>query len=393
MPILTRIYAPHDFGILSIFSAFLAMSAPMATLRYATAMPLPRTSAIAANLLVASLCLLALTTTTLAGLVLLLGDMLFNLTVTKDVAQYSELIVIGFLCFGLAEIFRMWATRAKSFREISLAAQCGAFSGAVAKMALGMTALKPSGLIIGQALISAFEAGFLFLRSGKRFVEHMHKLSRRNMILCLWHYRGYPIYRVPADFLLAFSSQAPLVFIASLYQTDIAGQVGLAFMAIALPVTLISTNLGKAYYGEIAKMPKGRRVTLRKLTESFARKLFVFSVPICLILAAAGPSLFPLVFGDEWGLAGEIVRILALYLPLQIMASPLSNAYNYLNLQNIFLYQNLVRAIAVGCVFALVALMNLKILHAVLLYSIVMLFFYAFTIANVFYFLGRETNQ
>jgi len=356
-------------------------------------MPLPRTSAIAANLLVASLCLLALTTTTLAGLVLLLSDMLFYLAGTKEVAQYSELIVIGFLCFGLAEIFRMWATREKHFREISLAAQCGAFSGAGAKMALGMIALKPSGLIIGQTIISAVEAGFLFLRSGKSFVEHMQKLSRRNMIRCLWHYRGYPIYRVPADFLLAFASQAPLVFIASLYHTEIAGQVGLAFMAIALPVTLISTNLGKAYYGEIAKMPKGRRVALRDLTESFARKLFFFSVPICLLLAASGPSLFPLLFGDEWDLAGEIVRILALYLPLQIMASPLSNAYNYLNLQNIFLYQNLVRAIAVGGVFALVALTNLEILHAMLLYSVVMLLFYAFTIANVFYFLGRETNQ
>ena len=54
IPILTRIYAPEDFGVLAVFTALVTIHAPLVTLRYVLALPLPRHDGVAFNLLVLS---------------------------------------------------------------------------------------------------------------------------------------------------------------------------------------------------------------------------------------------------------------------------------------------------------------------------------------------------
>jgi len=41
IPILTRIYSPEHFGVLSVFTALLLILTPLMTLRYELAVPLP----------------------------------------------------------------------------------------------------------------------------------------------------------------------------------------------------------------------------------------------------------------------------------------------------------------------------------------------------------------
>lgn len=54
IPVLTRLYSPADFGVLAVFTALVAILAPLVTLRYALALPLPRHDGVAMNLLVLS---------------------------------------------------------------------------------------------------------------------------------------------------------------------------------------------------------------------------------------------------------------------------------------------------------------------------------------------------
>ena len=50
IPVLSRIYAPEDYGVLSVFIALTAILAPLLSLRYVTALPLPRHPGLAMSL-------------------------------------------------------------------------------------------------------------------------------------------------------------------------------------------------------------------------------------------------------------------------------------------------------------------------------------------------------
>ena len=52
VPIITRIYLPDHFGVLSIFTALVALLVPFGTLRYTMAIPLPKNDGLVANLVV-----------------------------------------------------------------------------------------------------------------------------------------------------------------------------------------------------------------------------------------------------------------------------------------------------------------------------------------------------
>src|SRR5690606_1008752 len=61
-PILTRLYAPEQFGILSVYLAALSILTVIASLRYEIALPLVENDADAVNLVAVCLCSVVFTT-------------------------------------------------------------------------------------------------------------------------------------------------------------------------------------------------------------------------------------------------------------------------------------------------------------------------------------------
>ena len=57
-PILTRIYSPSDFGLLSVFMSAVYLMAPFTNLRYAMAIPLPKSDGMAFNVIGLSITIL-----------------------------------------------------------------------------------------------------------------------------------------------------------------------------------------------------------------------------------------------------------------------------------------------------------------------------------------------
>lgn len=43
------------------------------------------------------------------------------------------------------------------------------------------------------------------------------------------------------------------MFVAWLYDSEITGQLALSLMVLGIPIALIGSTMGQAYYGEIAK--------------------------------------------------------------------------------------------------------------------------------------------
>ena len=142
LPILTRLFSPEDFGALAMFNALISILMPVLTLRYVSALPLPRQDGTALNLLAASFLLMIVVTALLFLPIMLLGDAAWALIGMDVLAPYWWLLVIGLFAVASYDALTMWATRQRAYGVIARTTVSQSFSGAVVKLLLGALALS-----------------------------------------------------------------------------------------------------------------------------------------------------------------------------------------------------------------------------------------------------------
>jgi len=376
IPVLTRIYSPADYGVLSVFTSLVLMLVPIVTLRYVVAIPLPRHDGLAMNLMALSAGLMLCITLAVSLVLWAFGPALLGLVSMEVLAPYWWLIVLGIVGTGSYELLSMWATRRKAYRIIAQTQVLQSAVGSLLKIGLGLLALKPLGLLLGQVVAQSGGSGSFVARFKSDFQRTAGMITRRRMAFTASYYWGFPVYRLPSQFLLVFSMQAPLLFSAALFEAEATGQLGLAMMALALPVNLLGQSIGKAYYAEVAKLSRKAPGEILEITKSVQKRLFAIGVPSALALIAFGPALFSLIFGETWLLAGIFASILSVSLLFQLTSSPLMQVLNVFNQQKLFLAINAVRAIMLIALYLVVRITSLSAVPFTIAYSGLMTLFY-----------------
>lgn len=384
IPVLTRIYSPGDMGVLSIFSACAAIIMPIATLRYNVALPLPKRDETALNL--AILCLASTFSFSLiiSAIFYFFSESIFNTINLKPVQDYWWLLIFAIALGCLYEIMNGWAIREKAFGALARSAVWQSALGSFFKVTLGVIGLKPAGLLIGQLFTvggGLFPLLKLFIKKLK--INH-HKISLKQIIFCLKFYSELPKYRLPSQFLLAFSMNAPVMFSAWLFGIEVSGQLGLTIMALSLPLNIVGNSVGQVYYSEVAKIGAKEAEKIYSISIKLIKQLLVISILPFLTLLIFGPWLFVTAFGKDWSQAGVFAQILAFCLLAQFISTPLVNALNVFGAQKSFLKLNIIRAIAVVTVFLLSWATQISAAKTVSIYSATLFLHYLLTVREIF---------
>jgi O-antigen/teichoic acid export membrane protein len=384
MPIITRIYTPEDFGVLAVFTTAILLIVPLSTLLYSITIPLPKTDGIAVNIVFLCSVLIVFITGMLTMLFALFGDSIFGFFNMEEIAAYWWVLIIGIFAASFYELMTHWATRVKAFTEVAKTKIWQASISAVLKIGLGLLGFKPLGLLIGDVsqrgggVVSLVKAFFKKLRDNLKYVRY------NRVKFLLRYYVDLPIYRLPSQFLFKLSSQIPILFFAFQFGREPTGHLGLSLSMIALPMSLLGTTTGKAYYAEIAKIGEKKKEEILSITKKVTKRLFVLSILPTFILIFAAPLLFQIIFGAEWKQAGVFTSILAFYLLIQFITSPLVNVFTVFNLQRKFLEINIVRSMLMVAVFGISYLYSINVYNTLILYTIIISLHYIFTGYQVF---------
>src|SRR5690554_3947217 len=340
IPILTRLYSPDDYGVLAVYTSIVTILVPILTFRYVTAIPLPKTDAMAFNLFVLCAKLIALGTLLIALTLGLFGHTVLGWFSMEELAPYWWLIAIGVMGTASYELFSMWATRKKDYKVIAKTQFSQSLLGNLVKIGLGIIALKPLGLVFGQIVAQSGGIGS-FLKSAQKDFKKLYPLvSNKKQKLLASYYQDFPKYRLPSQFLMVLSVQAPVLMMAALYNKDITGQLSLAIMALSLPVGLIGGAMGRSYYAEIASIGKSDFNKIWRITLDVQKKLFAIGFPATLFLIAFAKPLFIFVFGAQWEVAGIYATYFAFFTLLQFTSNPLVQVLNVVGSQIVFLIIN-----------------------------------------------------
>lgn len=373
IPILTRLYSPEDFGALAVFTSFISILAPIITLRYVLALPLPRRDGMAINLLVLSAGLM-LCMSLIVGLGLwAFGLHLLGLFSMEVLAPYWWLIILGLIGGSGYEMLSLWATRKRAYKPVARTTAMQSLLGNATKMILGFLAIKPLGLLIGQVVSTSGGIASLWLYFRQDFAKNRRFISFSRIKLVAGRYRHFPTYRLPSQFLLVFAQQMPIMFIAGVFGAATLGQFALAKMLVSLPVQLLSGALSNSAYGELAKIGRKDPHQIKKILISTTKALFNLSLLPALGIFFLSPLIFPWLFGTEWGEAGYFSSGLSVYLVSIIVAVPMSAFINVFEKQGEFFLWNVIRCTLVSLVCAATIILELTAISFVFAYSVMML--------------------
>jgi O-antigen/teichoic acid export membrane protein len=391
IPVLTRIYSPEDYGVLALYTSLVMMLAPILTLRYVQAIPLPKTDGIAINLFFVCLKLILFGSFVSALIFSTFGSTILSWFDMHSLVSWWPLIVLGSAGAALYESLSLWATRKRQYKILAKTQITQSLLGNIAKIALGLIAIRPAGLLIGQFIAQSGGIGSLTKQSWRDFKKLKSRLSRKKCLFAAKYYRDFPFYRLPSHVLMVGSLQAPVLMMAALFNKELTGQLSLAILALSLPTSLIGSAVAKAYYAEIAALGKNNIGKIRKISFSVQKRLFSIGLPLTVLAALIGEFLFVGVFGEKWRIAGSYAALLAPFILFQFTSAPLMEVINVVGSQLNFLILHLLRILGLIGLFFLVKRALLDSDEFVLILSCYLSMFYFFASAFVFFILRRSS--
>lgn len=379
-PLITRLYSPDEYGILSVFTAIIGVAGSLSTLRYAVTIPLAEKEETADNLLKLSFLITLLLSLFIFLIVFFFGETIAFSFSLQSIQPYFWILPICFLGVGLYEALSSWATRKKHFKLITKTILSQSISSRLIKIGLGLIGVKPLGLLIGFVASQVAGSGNLMLKLLKEKPFFLKKFSLLEIREAAVRYFRFPLFQTPSQLLLSFGANLPTIFLVNIFDAKTAGFYGLAYGMVSLPMNLFGNAISQVYYAEIAKIGKLNSEKIYKLTLSVIKKLFITSFFPALLLGLFGPWLFSIFFGKNWYDAGIYARLLSLVILFRFVSTPIMHCLNVLEKQGYQLILNIIRVTTVVCVFIITRLLNWDASTCIMIYSAIISLFYAMII-------------
>ncbi|PCN46813.1 hypothetical protein Csp2054_15375 [Curtobacterium sp. 'Ferrero'] len=328
-PILTRWYAPSDFGALAVITALCSILGAFAAMGTDRAVVVAPSSRAVRHLVVFGLAVSAVVASWVALAAWSLRSVLAHSFAAPSLEVVWWLFPVTTFVVSAFRIVSATVARRQQYGEL---ATRNAVQG-LAQTAWNILAapLGPVGLLAGLSIGrfagivgSSFRPRRLPDRSPSPSAEHFTgtlRTHRRFLLVTPW-----------SALLNVLGQQAPSVLIALALGSTSAGYIALTMRVLGTPVGMLADAVAQWSSGVFGRAVRSgtpvdrlfRRIVLRLAGAGAAGTLFV------LVLA---PTAFSWVFGDEWQVSGTFAQILVPAFAVQVIASPVTQLLSLLGRQ------------------------------------------------------------
>ncbi len=348
-PFLTRMYSPDEFGVLAIYTACVTIIAVMATARFELAITLPDNHTDAANLVILTLKMCAFISSFLFIIIALFNKEITALLGHEELAVWLYLLPISVMASGAFSTFQLWHNRLRHYKTMSLNRAQHALFTAAAQMVCGWNQVN-SGLLVGNIFAKLFFSSWMARKLWQTRGELFQQTNLHAQIKLAQRYSSYPKYIAPSQLIGVAAQQIPVLLISSVYSLTIAGFFSLAFRLVSLPSTLVARAIGDVYRQKIAEEYNQNgefRLTFLKTVSATA----ILALLPSIALYVSAPTLFALIFGESWRIAGEYAQILVISAYVQFVFTPVDKGALVVEANRYIFVWHCSRFIALGTLF------------------------------------------
>lgn len=331
--IVTRFISDSEFGKYSLFVAIALAMQHFFTLRYEHAIPAAisdRTANILFLFCIIFNIFLSISGFTLTYITFYLGF----LSLLGEGDFVDIILMIWPACFALALYSTMQTTalRAGVLRKLAVSRVVRAVLLVAAQVAIVILLTRSAqsliaGEVIANIVISIILfyiiwpdlSAILYSKGTYRSVSSIYK----NIISAIKRFRVFALVGLPHAFAHQASTALYAGLLGAFYGPAALGQFYLMRRMIFGVTTLFSTATYQLGVSE-ASAAKGNRARLMELYKYVIVVIGVITIPAALLMLGMGQLVFSTVFGDEWGVAGDLARATFLLIAVEPIASAIA---------------------------------------------------------------------
>jgi len=333
--LITRLYAPAEFGMFSAWLGMVSMAAVMVTGRLEVALAVepdgePRRFAMVATL----------TTIAIGSGVLGVLSLIAYWTVPAFNALTPGLVLMflpATLLMAAIQTWQSWAAAEGKYHRLSSIRIAQALAVTGVQIIIGSLSPHAVGLAFGHVLgvlIGVCMAVYVMPIGSLRQM----KLPFWPSIMTFWQsHRRFPLLALPADVINSAAGQLPLLVITSKFGPEAAGLFALTVRVLGAPITLLGTAVLDVFKRTAATSYRDKGDCkddyLRML-----RVLGVGAIALALGVMLVAEPLFVFAFGERWRQAGTMAVWLMPMFALRFVSSPLSYVLYIAGKQHIDLF-------------------------------------------------------
>ena len=287
--------------------------------------------------------LIAVATSSLVALILLTSlDVVSAALQVEAIKQYLWLVPILMIISALYAFLDQWANRLSLFGIKAISTSVTAIIVSAAKLAAGFIVPTPFSLIATTSATPMVQSiSFLSWKRIRSDVKAVPMTDLRSMAEAAWKYRDFALYRAPEQFLNAITQGLPILLFGILYGPVFTGYLVLAITALNTPANMIGKAIIDVFYPRLSRKAdagESLRPTLIRATAALA----LLAAPPALIVAIYAPSLFALVFGQDWLPSGQYAQWLAIWTFMMISNRAVMAAIPVISAQRYLLFYTLI---------------------------------------------------
>jgi lipopolysaccharide exporter len=325
MPIVTRLFAPEVFGIVSVFSSMTGIVGVIVCLRYELAIMLPQRNEDAVNILGISFLSTIIISSLSALIVWLGGEEIIYLLHTSGLETYLWLVPVTIFFQGIFLALNYWNSRTKNFGRLSVAQVISSLTTQSTKLVAGFSGFISGGVLIGTSVLgnifaTAVLAVQIWQDDKKLFMDHVRWEGILNGFI---RYRKFLIVDTWGGLLNSISWQVPALMLPSYFSISVVGFYALGLTVVKGPLSIVSGAFTQVFYQKACdeKNIQGKN---GELVEKLMDELMFIGILPTMVLAMIGEELFMVIFGQTWFEAGRYTQILAPWIFFWFISSPLS---------------------------------------------------------------------
>jgi O-antigen/teichoic acid export membrane protein len=331
-PILSRIYAPSEFGVFALFSSLVSMAAIIATGRYEMAIMLPENDEDAVNLLVLSIFISSIISLICLAIVWILNSQITALLGNQSISKWLYWVPFSVLLTGVYQSFNYWSTRKKQYKRLAISRISQSSSTSSTNLLMGVGGFGVSGLILGNVFGQGVATGILAWQVWKEDKCKTIHISKEVISANAIKYRDFPIINSIHAFMDVMQTSGVVFVISAFFGSVALGFYSFTLRVTKMPLNLIASSVAQVFYQKASEVYSNSG-DLHQLIKKTVIKLGLIAVPMFLINICFAPIIFSFIFGKNWEVAGKYSQILSPWLFINFIVSPISQIPIIVNMQ------------------------------------------------------------
>ncbi|MBR4565075.1 MAG: oligosaccharide flippase family protein [Paludibacteraceae bacterium] len=338
-PVLTRMYAPDDFGLLNLFMSIGGILSLLATSEYQNAVLLPSHENEAAGVARVALCVLS------GWLIVIILTIPFSASIAHLLKAPSLSAVYWLLVpyvglTGCWAVYNAWLTRRREYGRISACQLNQSATGVLTKLLFGWMGWLRSGLVLSSVL-SPFIAVLVAVCRSKEAFHGLWQSHDEPIKDIANRYKRFPLYSMPRTLINNLSGNLPALLLTPYFGLNQLGFFAMAMTLAFRPISMITSSVHQVLFEHVAQSVRNHESIVPWLRKQWLRAV-AFVIPVMAVITVILPWLVNLFLGDGWEKTATLIRYMMPWMTCVCLVAPLAFISEVFGKQKLFLVLEIV---------------------------------------------------